>query len=226
MCKCNECGHDSIKIIRKTLSPLFTALYLIRHDHGRPSVDAEDGNERLRGNKIQNLGDGLLVGAIPKHHTVDLGPRHQVANVVDDAFRVGLIDQQCDHIDVNGVILAPECPDVPFGDVASVSQDHRNVQNRHFFRCSLLLSRHGVGHQCRRHQDSQREQRTIATPKSPSTPPLTPFAAEGHSAKPLHRLHEKKWMRDENNDKERQMEEQRVMAKMMAMRKKTGDINY
>lgn len=84
-------------------------------------MDAENGYQRLRGNKIQNLGDGLLVGAIPEHHAMNLGPRHQVTNVVDDAFWVGLIDQQRDHIDIDGVILAPQRPDVPFGDIASAS---------------------------------------------------------------------------------------------------------
>lgn len=90
-------------------------------------MDAENGYERLRGNKIQNLGDGLLVGAIPEHHTVDFGPRHQVAHVSDDAFRVSLVDQQCDHIDINGVLLAPQRPDVPVWDVACASKDHSDI---------------------------------------------------------------------------------------------------
>lgn len=158
-------------------------------------MDAEDGYERLRGNKIQNLGNGLLVGAIPEHHAVDFGPRHQVAHVSDDALRVGLVDQQCDHVDVNGVLLAPQRPDVPVGDVASASQDHRNVQDGHFLRgaaTSLLLGCRGVRNEGHHHQESQGEQRTItatATAAAPSTPPLTPFAAEGHTAKPLHPLH-------------------------------------
>lgn len=121
-------------------------------------MDAQDGYERLRGNKIQNLGDGLLVSAIPKHHAMDLSPGHQVAHVGDDAFGVGLVDQQCDHIDVDGVLLAPQRSDVPVRDVACASQDHRNVQDRHFFRgaaSSLLLSRHGVCNQGHRHQQSQ-----------------------------------------------------------------------
>lgn len=158
-------------------------------------MDPEDGYERLRGNKIQNLGNGLLVGAIPEHHAVDFGPRHQVAHVSDDAFRVGLVDQQGDHVDVNGVLLAPQRPDVPVGDVASASQDHRNVQDGHFLRgaaTSLLLGCRRVRNEGHHHQEGQGEQRTItttATAAAPSTPPLTPFAAEGHTAKPLHPLH-------------------------------------
>lgn len=177
-----------------------TSLYLISHDHGRPSVDAKDGYERLRGNKIQNLGDGLLVGAIPKHHAVDLGAGHQVAHVVDDAFRVRLIDQQCDHVDVNGVLLAPQRPDVPVRDIARASEDHCNVQDGHFLRdaaSSLLLSRSGVCDQGHHRQESQGQQHAITTSATaptaaPSTPPLTPFAAERHSAKPLHPLRGKK----------------------------------
>lgn len=183
-------------IIKNDTTPFraHTTPYLVRHDHGRASVDAEDGYERLRGNKIQNLGDGLLVGAIAEHHAVDLGPGHQVTDVVDDALGVGLIDQQRDHVDVDGVLLAPQRPDVPFGDVAGAPQDHRNVQDRHFFRASLLLSCRGVRHQRRRRrQENQRQQRAATAPANgPSTPPLTPFAAEGHSAEPLHPLHEKK----------------------------------
>lgn len=107
--------------------------YLVSHDHRRPSINAQDGYECLRGNKIQNLGNGLLVSAVPEHHAVDLGTRHQVAHVGDDAFWVSFVDQQCDHIDVNRVLFAPKSPDVPVRDVACASQDHRDVQHRHFF---------------------------------------------------------------------------------------------
>lgn len=168
-------------------------------------MDAEDGYKRLRGNKIQNLGDGLLVGAIPIHHPVDLGTGHQVAHVSDDALRVGLVDQQCDHVDVDGVLLAPQRPDVPVGDVPRAPQDHRNVQDRHFVRgtaAPLLLGRHGVRKEGNHHQESKEQQRTAtttatATAAAPSTPPL---AAEGHTAEPLHPLHGERMRTDQKTE--------------------------
>lgn len=175
-------------------------------------MDAEDGYKSLRGNKIQNLGDGLLVGAIPKHNTVDLGPGHQVAHVIDDAFRVSLVDQQCDHVDINRVLLAPQRPDVSIGDVARASEDHGNVQNWHFVwggTSPLLLSRRGVHSKGHRHQESQGEQDTVtataAAAAAPSTPPLTPFVAEEHTAKPLYPLHGER-MVGKTEEKERRWE--------------------
>lgn len=198
------CVHPSTTTSFRSLYILafihqFTSPYLVSHDHGRPSMNAQDWYERLRGNKIQNLGDGLLVSAVPEHHAVDLGSWHQVTHVGDDAFWISLIDQQCDHVDIDGVFFAPQRSDIPVWDVARASQDHCNVQDRHFFwaTSSLLLSRHGIGFHGQRHQESQGEQRAItsavtAAIAAPSTPPLTSFAAEGHTAKPLHPLHERK----------------------------------
>lgn len=161
--------------------------YLICHDHGRAPMNAQDGYKCLRGNKIQNLGNGFLVSAIPKNHPVDLSPRHQVAHVGDDAFWVGLVDQQCDHVDIDGVLLAPQSPDVPVWDVPRASQDHSNVQHRHLFRAGSLLSRHRVTRPGQHHQEGQWEERsTITSTVAPS--PLAPYAAEEHAAKPLHPL--------------------------------------
>lgn len=123
--------------------------YLIRHDHGRATVNPQDGYQRLRGNKIQNLGDGFLVGAVAKHHAVDLSPGHEVADMSDDALRIRFIDQQRDHVDVDRVVLAPQGSDVPVRDVTRLAQDHGNVQNG-----NLLSSVHHA-HQGEESRDRQ-----------------------------------------------------------------------
>ncbi len=95
-------------------------------------MDPQNGYQSLRGNKIQNLGDGFLVRAVPKHHPVDFSPGHEIAHMGNDAFGVRFIHQQGHHIDVNGIFFAPQSPYISLGDVACLTQDHGNVQYGHF----------------------------------------------------------------------------------------------
>lgn len=126
--------------------------YLVSHDHGGASVDPQDGYQRLGGNKIQNLGDGFLVSAVPEHHAVDFSPGHEVAHMSDDAFGIRLVDQQGDHIDVDGVVLAPQSAYISVRNVARSPQDHCNVQDGHFL--SRIRDAH-QGKECWKSQEYQ-----------------------------------------------------------------------
>ncbi len=55
------------------------------------------------------MGDGLLVGVIPKHHPLQPVLRHKVTDALDDAFRVRLIHGQHLHVGrhVEEVLLLP-----------------------------------------------------------------------------------------------------------------------
>ncbi len=53
---------------------------------------------RLRGDEVQDLRDGLLVGVISEHHALQPVLRHQVADALDDALGVRLVHGEHLHV--------------------------------------------------------------------------------------------------------------------------------
>lgn len=45
--------------------------YLVCHDHRGASVDSQDRKLCLNGEKVEDLGDGLLIGAVGKNDAVE-----------------------------------------------------------------------------------------------------------------------------------------------------------
>lgn len=48
-----------------------TVTYLVCHYHRGASVDSQDRKLRLNGEEVEDLGDGLLIGAVGKHNAVE-----------------------------------------------------------------------------------------------------------------------------------------------------------
>jgi len=60
---------------------LFYVPHLVSHNHRGASVDSQDWKLRLDGEEVEDLGDGLLIGAVGEHQAVESRARQKLAHL-------------------------------------------------------------------------------------------------------------------------------------------------